>query len=180
VLKGRATINLGTPGAQVYINNGGDKRELKSLPIALDIDTSKSWSIEATKTGYDDYNQAISFDDGQADKTYDVVLNVHGQAPPVTTTTAAVPPTAPTNTTTAPTATTAAPAATGEAFLNINSIPPSSCFLDGRPLGMTPQHVSTSPGPHQVKFVNSELGLSKIIGVNAEAGKTKLAAAKLN
>ena len=181
VVKGKATISLLTAGARVFLVTGADRRELLTLPIAVDIDTSKSWSLEASKTLYDDYKKDINFDDGQAEKTFDILLGLHGAPPPIPTTTASIPPTATTapTSTTAPSATTA-PAATGEAFLNINSIPPSSCFLDGRPLGMTPQHVSVSPGGHQVKFVNSELGLTKTISVSVNAGQTKLAAAKLN
>ena len=69
----------------------------------------------------------------------------------------------------------------GEAFLNINSIPPSTCILDGKSLGSTPRvHVSVKPGPHTVKFVDSDDGLTKTITVNVGAGETKPAVAKLN
>ncbi|MDP9150621.1 MAG: PEGA domain-containing protein, partial [Myxococcota bacterium] len=68
-----------------------------------------------------------------------------------------------------------------EAFLNINSIPPSTCFLDGRSLGSTPKvHISVKAGTHTVKFVNSDQGLSKTITVTVGAGETKPATAKLN
>jgi serine/threonine-protein kinase len=69
----------------------------------------------------------------------------------------------------------------GEAFLNINSIPPSTCILDGRSLGSTPKiHVSVKPGSHTIKFVDSDDGLTKTIFVNVNAGDTKPAVAKLN
>jgi serine/threonine-protein kinase len=72
-------------------------------------------------------------------------------------------------------------ASASEAFLNINSIPPSTCFLDGRSLGSTPRvHISVKPGTHTVKFVNSDQGLSKTISVSVGAGETKPAVAKLN
>jgi hypothetical protein len=69
----------------------------------------------------------------------------------------------------------------GDGFLNINSIPPSTAFLDGRQLGPTPKvHVAVSPGVHQVKFVNAEQQLTKTISVTVGAGDTKLAVAKLS
>jgi serine/threonine-protein kinase len=96
-----------------------------------------------------------------------------------TTTPTTTPTTAPAATDTGTAEQPAAPPAV--AYLNINSIPPSSCFLDGRPLGNTPRPgVQVTPGSHTVRFVNSELGLTKTIGVTVGPGETKLAAAKLN
>jgi serine/threonine-protein kinase len=69
----------------------------------------------------------------------------------------------------------------GEGFLNINSIPPSTCFLDGKSLGTTPKvHVSVNAGAHTVKFVDADDGLTKTISVKVGAGETKAAVAKLN
>ena len=180
VLKGKATISLGTPGARVFLVSGADRRELPMLPISVDIDTAKTWALQGTKLGFVDYNQPITFDDGQAEKAYTVTLDPKGTAVASTT-----PPT-----TYTPPATTSAPvektppattAAEGtESFLNINSIPPSTCFLDGRSLGSTPKvHVLVKPGAHTVKFVNSDQGLTKTISVNVGAGETKPAVAKL-
>jgi len=187
VVKGKATITLATSGAKVYLVSGSDRRELPSLPISVDIDTSKSWSLEASKTGYNDYKQQIGFDDGQAEKTFNVELTLKGQAPPPTATTAptappTTPPTtlpvAPTTPPTTPTAPATAPPA-GDAFLNINSIPPSSCFLDGVPLGMTPKiKTPVKPGAHRVKFMHPELG-QKEVPVNVGAGETKPVFVKL-
>lgn len=64
-------------------------------------------------------------------------------------------------------------------FLNINSIPPSTCFLDGHPLGATPRiHVSVTPGTHSVYF-NTIDGVSKALAVFVSAGETKTVATKL-
>ena len=188
VLKGKVTVAPGTQGARVYIVSGSDRRELPMLPISVDIDTMKSWSLEASKPGYEDYRQLISFDDGQAEKAYTVTLapRAHGAspAPPVMnyTNPSAAPAPRPRP---APVAQTPAPAAEGggggESFLNINSIPPSTCFLDGRSLGSTPRiHVSVKAGSHTVKFVDSDDGLTKSISVSVGAGETKTAATKLN
>lgn len=185
VLKGKATISLGTPGARVYLVSGTDRRELPMLPISVDIDTARSWSLEASKSGYDDYKQAISFDDGQAEKTYVVTLDLKGSAPsnpsppppqPVANNNNQVAPPPP-----PPPPPQPATGGGGDAFLNINSIPPSTCFLDGKALGSTPKvGVKVSPGVHTVKFVNSDQGLTKTISVKVNAGETKPAVAKLD
>jgi hypothetical protein len=74
----------------------------------------------------------------------------------------------------------AASEAGGEGFVTINSIPPSTCFLDGRSLGPTPKpHVAVKAGSHTVKFVNAEEGLTKTITVSVGAGETKMAVARL-
>jgi hypothetical protein len=192
VLKGKATISLGTPGARVYLVSGSDRRELPMLPISVDIDTTKTWSLQASKTGYGDYSQPITFDDGQAEKNYMVTLEPKGSAvtaSPVTNYAPAAPaprPEPPPAPAPAPAPAAAAPASDNggggsEAFLNINSIPPSTCFLDGRSLGPTPKgHISVKPGTHTVKFVNSDQGLTKTISVTVGAGETKPAVARLN
>jgi hypothetical protein len=74
----------------------------------------------------------------------------------------------------------AAAAAGAEGFLNINSIPPSTAFLDGKQIGPTPRvHVAVSAGVHQVKFVNAEQQLTKTITVSVGVGQTQMAVAKL-
>ena len=74
VVKGKATIQLGTPGAKVYLVNGTNRKEVPQFPMAIEFDPSKSGSSRATKDGHDDYHERISFDDGQAEKTFTVTL----------------------------------------------------------------------------------------------------------
>ncbi|HSY20814.1 MAG TPA: PEGA domain-containing protein, partial [Polyangiaceae bacterium] len=182
VLKGKATINPGTPGARVYLVSGSDRRELPMLPISVDIDTAKNWALEANKSGFDDFKQPISFDDGQAEKTLTVTLEPRtGGAPAVAYSPPPAPAPAPAPAPVAAAAPAAAAAEGGEGFLNINSIPPSTCFLDGRSLGSTPRvHVSVKPGSHTVKFINADQGLTKTLTVSVGAGETRPAVAKLN
>ena len=52
VVKGKATIQLDTPGARVSIVSGSDRREFPTLPIAVDLDTTKPWALEASKPGF--------------------------------------------------------------------------------------------------------------------------------
>ena len=71
------------------------------------------------------------------------------------------------------------PAGGGEGFLNINSIPPSICFVDGKQLGATPKmRVTVAAGAHQVKFVSANQA-TKTVSVTVKAGETKAALADL-
>ena len=192
VLKGKATIQLGTPGAKVYLVSGTNRKEVPQFPIAIDFDPNEKWNLEAKMLGMDDYAQPISFDDGQAEKTIVVTLSPKG----TTATTAAPPATvakAPTFTAPVQPAAPAAPkepvaakepaapkepaaakdpaagkpaapaaAAGGECFLNINSRPASTVLLDGKPLGPTPR-VKVSVTP----------GTHTVLFVNAEESLKK-------
>lgn len=206
VLKGKATIQLGTPGAKVYLVSGANRKEVPQFPIAIDFDPNEKWNLEAKMLGMDDYAQPISFDDGQAEKTIVVTLAPKGStaavtaapktpafaAPPAVVApaapkepAAAVTPAAPKEPAAAKEPATAkkdppAAAAGGEAFLNINSRPASTVLLDGKPLGPTPRvKVSVSPGTHTVLFVNAEESLKKSVSVTVAAGETKAVSAKL-
>jgi serine/threonine-protein kinase len=196
VVKGKATIQLDTPGARVSIVSGSDRREFPTLPIAVDLDTLKPWALEASKPGFADYHQAVTFEDGQAEKTFSIHLdpksaptfaasnNTPAPAPqpaPKPVAVAAAPRPAAAPKAAKESADDSAPApASGDAFLNINSIPASSVIVDGKPIGNTPKvHFQVSPGSHTVVFVNSDEGLKKQIAVNVGAGETKPAIAKL-
>ena len=85
VVRGKATITLGTVGAKVYLVSGSDRRDLPAFPISIDIDTSKEWTLEATKPGLPDYKQPISFSDGLAEKTFNVQLETKAPSTPATT-----------------------------------------------------------------------------------------------
>ncbi|HTB75502.1 MAG TPA: hypothetical protein VK762_19760 [Polyangiaceae bacterium] len=192
VLKGKATISLGTPGARVFLVSGSDRRELPMLPISVDIDTAKSWALEASRPGYMDYRESIAFDDGQAERSYVISLDprpagmtstpapIYYAPAPVQQAPRPSRPTAPAE----PAGESASEGAGGggaEAFLTMNSIPPSNCFLDGKALGSTPKvHVTVKPGSHTVKFVDGDDGLTKTVTVTVGAGETKAAVAKLN
>jgi serine/threonine-protein kinase len=197
VVKGKATIELDTQGAKVSIVSGTDRREFPTLPIAVDLDTSKTWALEATKQGYTDYHQTVSFDDGEAEKTFKISLDqkAAAQAPVAQQAPAApAPQQAPARATpafvaaikTAPKEPSPPPSddsssgGGGESYLNINSIPAATVVLDGKPIGSTPKvHFQVTPGSHTVVFVNSDQGLKKSISVSVGAGETKPAIAKL-
>lgn len=198
VQKGKATIQLGTPGAKVYLVLGTNRKEVPQFPMGIEFDPNERWTLEATAPGHEDYKQPITWDDGQAEKTFTVTLTPKGQAAaptprtPVASNPAPATPKASPPSFVKPEGDTAAEApkketpkketaaAGGEAFLNINSLPASTVVLDGKPLGPTPKlKVSVSPGSHTILFVNAEQSLKKSISVDVKAGETKAAFAKL-
>jgi len=187
VVKGRATVTLATPGAKVFLVSGSDKRELPTLPMSIDLDPSKQWSLVATKTGYNDFAQPLSFDDGQAEKSFTVTLDPK-TASAVSAPVAYNPPSSP-----APRPPPSEPPVRpshsepkepkepsggggggGEGTLNMNSIPASSVVLDGKPIGTTPQiGITVSAGTHRVVFINADQGFKKEVSVSVAAGETK-------
>jgi serine/threonine-protein kinase len=200
VIKGKATVTLGTDGAKVsMVSSKGDRRDLPRLPISLEIDPVKdgTWTIEATKFGFEDYKQPINFDDGQAEKVFNVTLDPKGTKPATTATvTATATATVPTGTATsrptstatatatAPTGTSTAKPPAGQGTLAvINALPQGGTIvlLDGKPLGPVPKKdVSVSAGSHTLLFINSEQGLKKSVTVNVGAGESKNVIAKLS
>jgi hypothetical protein len=72
--RGSVTLALATPGAHVVLVSSTDRREVPIFPIRINLDTSQSWTIEATKPGYRTYHQRIDFSDGVLDKTIKIEL----------------------------------------------------------------------------------------------------------
>lgn len=188
VLKGHLTLELVTEGASVtLVSQQGDKKVekkvpdalWKSPPVKLDVpDPSEAWKLVATKKGYEDWSQELSFGDGKSEKTIRIELSEQGKpvaaAPAPGPAPGPGPGPAPTPT---PAATPDKPAS-GNGTLNINSIPVSKVVLDGKPLGSTPKvGVSVSAGSHTVTFIHPEHG-KKSVTVTVKAGETKTAAVK--
>jgi serine/threonine-protein kinase len=177
VKKGLATIKpgLNAEGARVVLVSGNERRPVPSLPLTVDIPMDKPYSMVASKRGFQDVQQKLEFEDGQAERTFVIDF-----VPPVTTAedmSAAVSRSAPAAPRAAAPRAAAPVAAAPKASattgtLNINSNPVSNVILDGRPLGPTPKiGVSVSPGSHTVIFAHPEHG-RKAKSVNVTAGKT--------
>ncbi|MFT3772492.1 MAG: serine/threonine-protein kinase [Minicystis sp.] len=182
VLKGQVTLDIGTPGVAVTLVKRGDKKVekkitdqmLKNPPVKLDIDPTENWRLVATKKGFDEFTQDLTFEDGHAEKTIKVELVETGKPAP------AVPGPLPTggDPKPAPTTKPVDPPASGNGTLNINSIPVSKVILDGKPLGSTPKvGVSVPAGSHTVTFIHPDQG-KKSVTVQVKAGETKTAAVK--
>ncbi len=84
VKKGLATIKLGdnAESAKVLLVSGLERRPLPQLPITVDISVDKPYSIVATKKGFNDFEQRVAFEDGQAERTFLVNLSAAGSEPP--------------------------------------------------------------------------------------------------
>ncbi|MCA9634349.1 MAG: PEGA domain-containing protein, partial [Myxococcales bacterium] len=176
VKKGLAHIKLGqnAAGARVVLVSGSDRRPIPQDKLSgdrglkIDITTDKPYRIEATKKGFSNYKKDIVFEDGQAEKTFEISMFEVGKEPPpekqpVATGGGTKPPTG---------GGAEPPAATGNGTININSIPVSNVILDGRPLGQTPKTgISVSPGNHTVVFVHPEHG-RKVRSAKVDAGKS--------
>src|SRR5690606_35603252 len=179
VKKGLATIKAGTnaQGATVLLVSGSERRPVPKLPLAVDIQMDKPYTIVATKPGFKKFEQPVTFDDGQAERTFVIDLVPEEAASAAAYAQRAAVPRAP-----AP-ARPAAPAPrsdVGQAKLNINSIPASNVILDGKPLGSTPKvGIVVSPGPHVIIFAHPEYG-RKAKSVNAQAGKTSSVTARFD
>ncbi|MCW5791503.1 MAG: PEGA domain-containing protein [Polyangiaceae bacterium] len=179
VKKGLAHIKLGAgaEGARVVLVSGTDRRPIPAdkldatRGLKIDIATDKPYRIEATKQGFDNFRQEITFPDGEAEKTFEIVMYERGKQPerPVGGGTAATPPVGGGTT---PKAGGETPAATGNGTISINSIPVSNVILDGRPLGQTPRTgISVPAGNHTVVFVHPEHG-RKVRSVSVQPGQS--------
>ncbi|HEY3593169.1 MAG TPA: PEGA domain-containing protein, partial [Polyangiaceae bacterium] len=193
VLRGLASFDVRTPGVKVTLVSGKDRRQLTDFSQPVEIETSKSWTIEATKPGYDDFRQPITFED-RAEKTFVIVLQEHIGAQPVAAAPAPAPaprpqpqpapalqaainPSNDSDTSSDDSAPNRA-AATGSCTLNLNSIPVSNVLLDGRPIGGTPRvGVTTTAGTHNILFVGPEG--RKLQTVSCRAGETKAVGVRL-
>ena len=74
VKTGAATFDVKTPGATIALVSGDERRTLSDISHPIDVDTSKSWTLEASKPGYETLRLPVSFDD-RADKTFVVTLS---------------------------------------------------------------------------------------------------------
>jgi serine/threonine-protein kinase len=178
VIKGLASIvpGPGADGARVLLVSGDDRRTLPKLPINLDIPADRPHTIIATKKGYGTFKKPILFEDGKAEKTFEVTMvevEDSSQATKKPSRRAA----RRSSPRPAPAPRRAAAAPSGKATLNINSIPVSNVILDGRPLGPTPKvGMRVSPGPHTVVFVSGTK--RKSASVNVSSGQTKTVAVR--
>jgi serine/threonine-protein kinase len=196
VVRGLASFDVRTPGVKVTLVSGKDRRQLTDFSQPVEIETSKTWTIEATKPGFDDFRQPITFED-RAEKKFLIMLQERTQPIPVAAAAPAYPRPAPEPRPAAPEPRAAAEPATGNLLssetpeplkatapatctLNFNSIPVSNVVLDGRPVGGTPKlGVSASAGAHTVLFVGPDEG-RKLMSVTCKPGELRTVAVRLN
>lgn len=159
VLKGLATIRAGenADGAEVMLKVGDSRRILPPLPVRLEVETDRSHVLIARKRGFVTFEEPITFEDGQAERTIeiDMVERPPSGVAPRPRRTAAASPAAAEAEPNGPAEEEVAPDPTGNAMLNLTSTPPSNVLLDGKPLGTTPlRGISVEPGSHRVIFIH--------------------------
>ncbi|HMI89518.1 MAG TPA: hypothetical protein VK550_35835 [Polyangiaceae bacterium] len=206
VTKGSAIFDVRTPGTQLALVSADERRELTDYSHAIDVDNTKSWTLEASKHGYKPMALPVVFDD-RAERTFTVQLseaggvdilalpsaNVTITEEPSTSALASSPPPkakkrkergdAPARyIQPAPAAIAAAPnagaAAAGTCSLNINTIPSSHVTLDGRNLGTTPRlGVMVASGSHNIVFSTDNARKSTI--TSCRPGETKTVAIRM-
>jgi serine/threonine-protein kinase len=171
VTKGLAHIKAGNgaDGAKVILETGSERRSLPSLPMDLQIDTSKPHRLVASKRGYRDYSESISFSDGEPEREFVIDLEPSGESEAAPS--PAWHPHAGHSRT--PSGGSDHASSSGQGTLSLNSIPASKVILDGRPLGDTPKvGVSVSPGSHTVMFVRDGERQAKSVTVGPGEKKT--------
>lgn len=173
VLKGLATFKAGpgAEGARALL----DGRLIPELPSTIEVPAGKQLTLTATKRGYSPYRRAVSFDDGVAEKTFEITMVEDGSAKAVSVVAEAPQSDAPAPRTNS--VASRAPAG-GKAVVNLNSIPVSNVILNGRPLGQTPKvGLQVAPGPQTIVFVHPDFGRKVVTGTVA-AGETKTFSAR--
>jgi hypothetical protein len=206
VTKGSAIFDVRTPGAQLALVSSDERRELTDYSHAIDVDNTKSWSLEATKRGYKTTTLPVTFDE-RAERTFTVQLSESGGVdvlalPAANVTITEDPPSsaladkaAKTKkkreggggggaryAQAAPAPMMAAPSGAvgggGTCSLNINTIPSSHVTLDGRNLGNTPRlGVMVPSGTHNIVFSTENARKSTI--TSCRAGETKTVAIRM-
>lgn len=183
VAKGLARILPGDNAAEarIVLETGGERKAITHLPLNLQVDTSKSHVLVAQKAGFAEFRKDLVFDDGEAERTFEVSLVASADpGTPLPDIAAPVAIAAPRAVAPAPRPVAAAPApaprpaaASGGGTLNINAIPKASVILDGRPLGITPKvGISVGAGPHTVILVKDGQRVTKAVNVKAGATST--------
>jgi len=173
VLKGLAklTAGAGARGARVMLECAGEDRLLVQLPTSVDIAVDKPCKLSAKRQGYQDFQALLAFDEGKAEKTFTVELSQVGSGGEAAASDRADKPTAGAD------RTPARAAGGGKGTIRVNSIPPSTAVLSGRPLGPTPTSATVDPGTYSVMFIHPEHG-RKTVTVRVKAGGSAVASVK--
>jgi serine/threonine protein kinase len=171
VAKGLANVvaGEGTEGAELSLSIGDATLRLPELPVQLEIDTAQPHVLHAEKSGFEPYHQRLSFDDGEAEKTYAVSLEPLAKDEPAPKKAAKakgrrtssrrgrprpMPPTRAARTEVTEAARAEAPEVVAPSTFTFTATPRASVLLDGEPLGTTPLYdVPVAAGSHRVIFI---------------------------
>ena len=136
-----------TAGLKAQLDDGKTKIDLEE-GRALELDTTKSYSVTATAPNYDDYRKKIEFGD-DAELTIRLALDRSkvAVAPPASTG-------APVGT--SPPSPPSAPPSEEVGTLFVKTLPPSNCVVNGTPRGHTPLTIRLPPGVTNVTCLTKD------------------------
>jgi serine/threonine-protein kinase len=161
----------GAEGAEVTLEAGDWHGRVPALPVQLDIETDQAYVLVARKAGYATSQQPLTFEDGQAQKTFSVSLTKLASR------TASTEPRSERSPAQAGPAREAAPAREAPSprsarpaapiakpTLTITSTPASYVLLDGVPVGTTPlRDLPVASGTHRVIFINGKRRETRVV-----------------
>jgi hypothetical protein len=171
VTKGLATIRAGhnAEEAEVTLKVGDSRRVLPALPVRLEVETDRPHILIAKRRGFATFEEPITFEDGQAERTIEIALTERPQDARRPRPAGAAPGTEGSE----PEEPAPQPEPVGMATLQLTSTPPSNVLLDGKPLGTTPlRDVSVEPGSHRVIFIYGAERKPKTIEASAGSNQT--------
>ncbi len=185
VTQGLATIvgGEGAEEAEISLQVGDSRRVLPEPPLRLEVETDKPHVLIARRKGYAVFEQPITFEDGQAQKTIEITLSElapeepRRRRPPLSSKTSpgeasSSPAPSPERNEAPAKPETAAAEPARRTTLTLTSTPPSNVILDGKPLGPTPRkNITVEPGTHRVIFVHG--ASRKIETVEAAPGSNR-------
>jgi hypothetical protein len=201
---GKATFDVRTPGVDVSLFSGSERRDHLDLSQPVELDLSRKWTLEAKRDGYHVLREPLAWDGG-FEKTFVIALDKFASGPvfarrssessssssassssserstsnnPDMLRTAmqrAVDRGSPADADGAP----GAPVSGDPCLVSFNSIPISNVFVDNVRLGTTPVlKASVRPGVHVVQFVQGDTKKSK--SFTCKPGESKVVALSLN
>jgi hypothetical protein len=181
--QGQLTISVGdnASGAKILLEGGGKTFALhkKKLPLTINIPADQTFTLTATRDGYDDFEREIRFSVEEPQKSIEISLTEEdGEDDSSSSSSSSRSTSSSTSTRSSSSTSSSSRAPSGQGLLNINSIPVSTVILDGRPIGSTPKlGVKVAPGSHTVVFVHPQHG-RKTSTVTVTAGGTATAAVR--
>jgi hypothetical protein len=180
--QGQLTITLGdnANGAKILLEGGGKTFALhkKKLPLTINIPADQTFTLTATRDGYDDFQREIRFSVEEPQKSIEISLSDEDEDADETSSSSRGTSSTSSSRSTASSQGTSSRGSAGQGTLNINSIPVSNIILDGKPIGSTPKlAVKVSAGRHTVVFVHPQHG-RKTSSVNVAAGGSATAAVR--
>ena len=175
VLQGEAKLEAGNnvQGSRIVLSVDGDRRTIPvaDLPMRLRLNTSQKHILTATRRGHKRFRQELTFEDGQAERSFVISLISNESTTKTNDSTKRAP--APKRRVTPPPKknNTRSQVTKKTATLNINSIPASKVLVNGRPLGNTPKiGVKVNAGRVAVTFIKD--GTKKTKSYNLKPGAT--------